>query len=109
MTDKGKKQFRVEDLRFGGLDLSILTAGDVIDFLDASGWEIADLDQAIEGNIRLSPKALLAGVWVTNRINMPGLTLQDIRDVPWDTLWEVIAANKDTDVGPKEEDTTASS
>ena len=28
---------------------------------------------------------------------MPGLTFQDIRDVPWDKLWEAVRANQEAD------------
>ena len=97
MTDK--KAFRIEDLTWGGLDIDDMTAGDVIDLLEYGGWGFGDLQEAIETGFNLPPKVLLVAVWIVNRKRMEGLTLEDIREVPFNKLMDVITGG---DVSPKD-------
>ena len=103
MTDR---KFRLEDLTFSGLDFDDMTAGEIVDFIDATGWSISDIQAAIDGKQTLPLKAIVAGVWIINRRTMKGLTLEDIREIPFKKLIDVLTGDDDR---PKELSTSDNS
>ena len=105
MTDK--KAFRLEDLTWDGLDIDEMTAGDVIDLLEYGGWGFGDLEEAIETGLNLPPKVLLVAVWIVNRRTMKGLTLEDIREIPFPKLMDVVISGSND--SPKDPSTSNNS
>lgn len=70
------------------VDLSVLKAGEVMDFEDAAGASIVSLAQ-IDGDAPPPMRVMLALTWIMMRRADPGLTWLAFRDLPFD---EVIVA-----------------
>ena len=101
MTDK--KAFRIEDLTLGTLTFDDMTLGDMEDIMAAADIDLTGFGGMLNKDYRqFPPKALSAFLWVENRRNMEGLTLEDCRSIPGPKLIELLAADGDDDDSPKE-------
>ena len=109
MTDKtDKKNFKLDDLTLDGFDLSELTIGDLEDLADLTGLTYGEID-ALGGRTfgSMPPNLISALIWIANRRQMEGLTLEAVREIPVLKLNEILAGSA-SDV-PKEKEPPAGS
>lgn len=108
-----ENQFALDKMGFPSIDFDAMTWGEVEDFLDAAGWGINNLRSFMAaGRIdfnAIEMKAVTALVWAANRPNMPGLTLEAVRNIPAPKMIEILGRRPAEDDTPKEPGTKTGS